>query len=307
MKIVFMGTPEFAVDALAELVASNHEVVAVLTQPDKPQGRKMVLTPPPTKVFAEAKGIPVYQPASVKTDESFELLKSFNADVFAVVAYGKILPQRVLDIPRYGCVNSHASILPRHRGASPIQYSIFCGDKTTGVTTQLMDSGIDTGDILLCEKTEILPTDNFESLHDKLKSISAKLLLKTINGLQNNEIIPVKQSDEGVSYAPIITKEMGLIDFSKTAQEIDCQIRAFSPWPSAYFFINGKRVKVIKAKLGKNSDFKAGTVVDLTDGIGVACGKNTSIIFTELQPEGKVKMQAKALLNGNPLSVGEML
>lgn len=299
-----MGTPDFAVSSLEKLYNSEHEIVGVFTQPDKPQGRKMILTPPPVKVFAIDKGLNVYQPSSVKTEEALNLLSDLAPDIIIVVAYGKILPKTILDLPKYGCVNAHASLLPRHRGASPIQWAIYSGDKVTGVTTMLMDEGMDTGDMLLSEKTEILPNDNFESLHDKLAVIGADLLLKTVNGLFSGTVKPTKQPEKNVSYAPIIKKEMGLIDFNKTATQIDCQIRAFSPWPSAFFTLNGMRVKVISAFVGEKTEYKSGTVISSKENLIVACADNTSLVITELQPEGKGKMTAKALLNGHPVAEG---
>lgn len=307
MKIVFMGTPDFAVESLKALYEAGHEIVGVFTQPDKPQGRKMILTPPPVKVYAESVGLKVYQPKSVKTEESYELLKSFDADLFAVVAYGKILPKAVLDLPKFCCVNVHASILPRHRGASPIQWSIYCGDKETGVTTQAMDEGIDTGDILLVEKTEINNDDNFETLHDRLALMGAKLLVDTVKGIEDKTIKPQKQPEEGACYAPIITKEMGQIDFNLNANEIDCRIRAFTPWPSAFFYIDGTRIKVLRAKIGQSTNQNPGTVVGNNTSIAVACKDGSVIEFVEIQPEGKGRMDAKAYLNGKPLSLGTKL
>ncbi len=307
MKIVFMGTPDFAVNALDALLKAGHEITGVFTQPDKPQGRKMVLTPPPVKAFAVENGLKVYQPTTVRTEEAYELLKSLEPDLIAVVAYGKIIPENILKLPKYGCVNVHASLLPRHRGASPIQTAILVGDNETGVATQQMDIGIDTGDILLSQKTEILPTDTFETLHDRLAVMGAELLVNTVDGLEKGTITPQKQPEEGVTHCSIITKEMGQIDFSKTASEVDCLIRAFTPWPSAYFFMNGKRVKVISASVGAKTQAEAGTVIDTKIGLAVACGGNTSLVFNELQPEGKGKMTAKALLNGYPLEIGTKL
>lgn len=307
MKIVFMGTPDFAVYGLEALLNAGHDVVGVFTQPDKPQGRKMVLTPPPVKVFAENNGIKVYQPTSVRTEEAFQLLKSLEPELIAVVAYGKIIPENILNLPKYGCVNVHASLLPRHRGASPIQTSILLGDKVTGVTTQLMDIGVDTGDILMMSECEILPTDNFETLHDKLATMGATLLVDTVDGLSNKTIVPKKQPEEGVTHASIITKEMGQLDFNNKAYELDCLIRAFTPWPSAFFFMNGKRVKVISATVGDKTSKEAGTVIDIKNGLTVACGEGTSLVFNELQPEGKGRMTAKALLNGYPVEVGTKL
>lgn len=299
-----MGTPDFSVCSLKALYNAGHEIVGVFTQPDKPQGRKMVLTPPPVKVFAESVGLNVYQPKSVKTEESLQLLKSLNPELIAVVAYGKILPKAVLDMPKYCCVNVHASLLPRHRGASPIQWAIYCGDKTTGVTTQHMDEGIDTGNIMLKAKTDILPTDNFETLHDRLAIMGADLLVDTIEQISNNTINEVPQSDEGACYAPIITKEMGKIDFNNKAEEIDCQIRAFTPWPSAYFYVDNTRLKVISAVVDGTTDKKSGTVVCNKDKLSVACGQGTVISFLKLQPEGKGIMDAKAYLNGKHLELG---
>ena len=307
MRIVFMGTPDFAVNGLEALLDAGHEVLGVFTQPDKPQGRKMVLTPPPVKVFAESKEITVYQPTSVRTDEVYDLLKSLDPELIAVVAYGKIMPESILNLPKYGCVNVHASLLPRHRGASPIQTSILLGDKVTGVTTQKMDIGVDTGDILMKSECEILPSDNFETLHDKLAFMGAKLLVDTVDGLQKGTITPQKQPDDGVTHCSIITKEMGQLDFSKPANELDCLIRAFTPWPSAFFFMNGKRVKVISASVGDKTNKESGTVIENKNGLTVACGDGTSLIFNELQPEGKGKMTAKALLNGYPIELGTKL
>lgn len=307
MKIVFMGTPDFAVSSLDALRNTGHEIVGVFTQPDKPQGRKMIMTPPPVKVYAEEHGLTVYQPTSVKTDEAYELLESLNPDLIAVVAYGKILPERILNLPKFGCVNGHASLLPRHRGASPIQWSIYCGDQKTGVTTMLMDAGMDTGDMLLTAETEITNTDTFETLHDRLAVIGADLLVKTVDGLEKGTITPTKQPEEGVCYAPIIKKEMGVVDFSKTAKETDCLIRAFTPWPSAHFIFNGKRVKILKATVGNGAKLEIGTIVDIKNGIEVACKENTSLIIEELQPEGKGKMTAKDFVNGYQIKVGMKL
>lgn len=307
MRIVFMGTPDFAVSSLKQLLDAGHEIVGVFTQPDKPQGRKMVLTPPPVKRFAIEKGLTVYQPTSVRTAEALELLKSLDPQLIAVVAYGKILPKEILELPEFGCVNGHASLLPRHRGASPIQWSIYCGDAKTGVTTMLMDEGMDTGDMLLKAEVEITDEDNFETLHDKLAVVGAKLLAETVKGLENGTVTPQKQPEEGVCYAPIIKKEMGQIDFSKTAREIDCLIRAFTPWPSAFMFVDGVRVKVLKATVSGECGGEVGTVVDTADGLTIACGGGTALTVLELQPEGKGAMTAKAYLNGKQLKVGSKL
>ncbi len=307
MRIVFMGTPDFSVESLKALYEAGYEIVGVFTQPDKPQGRKMILTPPPVKVYAESKALPVFQPKSVKTEESLELLKSLEPELIAVVAYGKILPKAVLDLPKYGCVNVHASLLPRHRGASPIQWAIYCGDKVTGVTTQHMDEGIDTGNILLKAETEITKDDNFESLHDRLADMGAKLLVDTVKGIENGSITETKQPDEGTNYAPIITKEMGSLDFNRRADELDCQIRAFTPWPSAFFYIDGLRIKVIKAVVSENTTEAAGTVICNKGKLTVACKDGTSLTFVTVQPEGKGAMDIKSYLNGKPIELGVKL
>ncbi len=307
MRIIFMGTPDFAVNSLNALHLAGHEIVGVFTQPDKPQGRKMALTKPPVKVFAEGLGLNVYQPKSVKTEETNLLLKSLNPDLIAVVAYGKILPENILKLPKYGCVNGHASLLPKYRGASPIQWSIYCGDKKTGVTTMLMDEGMDTGDMLLTAETPILPTDNFKTLHDRLAEIGAKLLVDTVTSLEKGTVTPKKQPEDGVTYAPIIKKEMGLVNFKDTAQKIDCKIRAFTPWPSAYFYLDGLRVKIIKAEIGDSTECSAGTVIENKSGLTVACGDGTSLKLLEVQPEGKGVMSSKALLNGHSVEIGTRL
>lgn len=307
MRVLFMGTPEFAVSALARLCEAGHEIVGVFTQPDKPQGRKMILTPPPVKQFAEENGLSVFQPQSVRNGDAVDIIKNLAPDVIAVVAYGKILPPEILSIPKLGCVNAHASLLPRHRGASPIQWAIYSGDKETGVTTMLMDEGMDTGDMLLTEKTIINHDDTFETLHDRLAKIGAELLNKTLCGLYEGIIKPVKQPDLGVSYAPIIKKEMGLVEFDSASSEIDCKIRAFTPWPSAYFMLDGQRVKIIKAHIGSDTAEAPGVVIEAKDNLTVACKNGTSLVITEVKPEGKGTMTAKSLLNGHPIEKGKCI
>ena len=304
MNIIFMGTPEFAVPTLKALVDSKHKVVGVFTQPDKAVGRKQILTPPPVKVCAEENGIPVYQPVSLKTPEAEELIKSLCPDVIVVVAYGKILPLNVLSIAKYGCINGHASILPRHRGASPIQWALVCGDKKTGVTTQLMGEGIDTGDILLTEETDILENETAGELHDRLSVVTASLMTKTLLGVEQGTITPIKQDDTLANYAPIINKEMGYLKFDKTAEEICNLIRGFNPWPAAYFMLDGKRVKVFAAKVWGNTNKAPATVIKSTDELVIACKDGTAISLTEIQAEGSKRMSAKDYLIGHKLSEG---
>ena len=304
MNIVFMGTPEFAVPTLKALISSSHNVVGVFTQPDKAVGRKQIITPPPVKVCAEEHNIPVFQPNTLKTNEAEELIKSLCPDVMVVVAYGKILPLNILNIAKLGCVNGHASILPRHRGASPIQWSLVCGDKVTGVTTQLMGEGIDTGDILLTEETLIGENENAGELHDRLSLITASLMLKTLEGLEKGSITPIRQDDSLSNYAPIINKEMGFLKFDKTASEIRNLIRGFNPWPASYFMLEGKRVKVFSATVGKNVSAEPSTVIKADDELIVACLDGTSLILDEIQVEGSKRMTAKDYLKGHQIKVG---
>ncbi len=306
MKIVFMGTPDYAAITLKALLKTEHEIAAVFAQPDKPVGRKHILTPPPVKVLAAEHNIPVFQPNSLKTGDSAEILKEIAPDVLVVVAYGKILPREILDIPKLGCVNGHASLLPKYRGSAPIQYAILCGETETGVTTQLMDEGIDTGDILETAKVSIGENETAEELFDRLAIISADLMMSTLEKLQKGEITPKKQEGEP-SYAHIIKKEMAVLDFSKPASEVHNAVRAYYSWPCAHFFLNGKRVKVIKTLLGGKTDAKCGTVIGNTDELVIACGENTSIRILELQLEGSKQMSAKQMLCGKPIDLGTVI
>ncbi len=303
MRIVFMGTPDYAAATLEKLIGSNHEIVGVFAQPDKKVGRKQLLTPPPVKVLAQKNNIPVFQPATLRDGEALEILKNLNPDIIVVVAYGKILPEEILGLPKYGCVNGHASLLPKYRGASPIQWCIVCGEEKTGVTTQLMANGIDTGDILLQTETDILKGETAEELFERLSVISADLMLETIDNIEN--ITPVKQNEADATYAPIINKEMAQLDFTKSAGELYNAIRGYYSWPCAYFFLKGKRVKVIKSALGGKTSQRAGTVVDNTDALEIACGDGNTIKLLTLQPEGKAQMTAKQMLNGTKTEKGE--
>jgi len=303
MRLVFMGTPDFAVPTLKALIKEGHEILAVFTQTDKPVGRKQILTPPPVKICAMENGIDIYQPTTLRSGEAFQILKDINPEAIVVVAYGKILPEDILSLPKYGCINGHASILPRHRGASPIQWSIFSGDKETGVTTQRMDSGIDTGDILEISKTEISDTETAETLHDRLSLMCAELMCSTIGKLEKGEIRPVKQDEKDATYCSIIKKEMALLDFTKNATELDRAIRAFYGWPVAFFMLEGKRMKVFSAKILKG-DGSMGTVIDNKDKLVISCGDNTALELIDVQLEGSKPMTAKALLCGKNIPIG---
>ena len=302
MNIIYMGTPDFAVPALEKLAKSNHTIQAVFTQPDKPRGRKMIMTPPDVKVCAEKLEIPVYQPTSMKTAESLEIIKKYNPDVIVVAAYGQILPKAVLDAPKYGCVNIHGSLLPKYRGASPIQQSVLNGDKVTGITTMLMDVGLDTGDILLTSETEIGENETSGELFDRLALLGGDLILETLTALENGTVIPKKQDESLASHTTKIDKSLCPIDFTKTAQEVHNQVRGLYPWPVAIAKISGKNVKVHSTKISDKSG-KAGTIISVRPLI-IACAEK-SIEIIELQPEGKKKMTAEAFTAGHKLEAGD--
>lgn len=303
MKVVFMGTPDYAVPTLEAIINEGYEVAAVFCQPDKPVGRKHILTPPAVKVCAEKYNIPVYQPNSVRTDEAYDLLCTINPDVIVVVAYGKILPERILDLPRLGCINGHGSILPKYRGAAPIQWAVINGEKVTGVTAMYMDKGIDTGDILDIRTTEIGEFETADSLFERLSVITADLLIDTLKKAESGTLSPVKQNEQEASYASIINKEMALIDFSEPADIIFNKVRGFNSWPVAYTFLDGKRFKVYECRIGSKTDLPVGSIIE-DNTLKVACGDNTSLIFTDIQLEGSKRMSADEFLKGKKLAKG---
>lgn len=304
MKIIYMGTPDFAVPALKSLASSEHEVCAVFTQPDKPRGRKMILTPPDVKVCAQSLDIPVYQPESMKNGDALEIIGRYNPDVIVVAAYGKILPKAVLDAPKFGCVNIHGSLLPKYRGAAPIQQSVLNGDKVTGITTMLMDVGLDTGDILLTEETEIGENETSGELFDRLAELGGKLILKTLSALEKGEITPKKQDESLATHTSKIDKSLCPIDFSKSAFEVHNKVRGLNPWPVATTKICGKNVKVYSTRLCPKSGTN-GEVIS-TKPLVVGCG-DKSVEILELQPEGKKRMTADAFLAGHKLEIGDII
>ncbi|MBQ9415024.1 MAG: methionyl-tRNA formyltransferase [Clostridia bacterium] len=305
MRIVYMGTPAFAVPPLERLIADGYEVVLVVTQPDKPVGRTQTLTPPPVKVCALAHEIPVFQPTSLKTDEALQTLSSAAPDLIAVAAYGKILPKSVLDLPRYGCINVHASLLPAYRGAAPIQWAVIHGEKEAGVTTMQMDEGLDTGDMLLTFKREIPDDMTAGELHDLLSADGAALLSKTLDALQNGSVIPQKQPDES-SYAPMLDKTYSPLDFQKPAKTLHDQVRGLNPWPVATCRLHGKTLKVYRTAVGEKTDVRPGTVCAL-DPLSVACGDGRTLRILDVQYEGKKRMAAADFLRGHPIKLGEVL
>ena len=300
-----MGTPDFAVPALEKLAQSpDYTVAAVFTQPDKPKGRKMVMTPPDVKVCAEKLGIPVFQPASMRSEEAYNSLKELNPDVIVVAAYGQILPKAVLDLPKFGCVNIHGSLLPKYRGAAPIQQSVLDGEKVTGVTTMLMDVGLDTGDILLKAETEIGENETAGELFDRLAVLGGELIIETLDKLKKGEITPQKQDESLATHTSKISKELCPIDFNKSAFEVHNKVRGLNPWPVAVTEISGKTVKVYSSRVSDMSG-AAGTILSLKPFV-VACG-DKSVELIEIQPQGKKRMTAQAFLAGHKLNIGDKL
>lgn len=334
MKIVFMGTPDFAVGALEALIGAGHEITAVVTQPDKPKGRSGQLQPSPVKECALKYGIPVFQPKRIKTPEAVLQLKEFEADVYVVAAFGQILSQEILDIPKYGCLNIHASLLPKYRGTSPIQHVIIAGEEKSGVTIMQMDAGVDTGDMLYKKEVEISDADTFETLHDKLMKLGGEAIVEALVLLEEGKIIPVKQSDEESCYASLIDKSMGKLDFSQSAVTLDRLIRGMNPWPSAYTFYKGKQLKIWRAvpigasdagnsgegisgaeasgagaslEAAESPAWESGVVRSVEkDFIDVVTGEGILRIY-ELQLEGKKRMSAHDFLLGVRIKQGEKL
>lgn len=299
MNIVFMGTPDFAGESLKALYNEKYNISAVFTKPDMPVGRKHIMTPPEVKVIANELNIPVFQPTTLKDGEALKILQQLNPDLIVVVAYGKILPKEILDLPKYGCINVHASLLPKYRGASPIQWAIVSGEKVTGVSTMYLNEGMDTGDILLTEQTEIGENETAETLWDRLAVLGASLLIKTVKGLEENTITPIKQDETQATYAPIIKKSDGLIDWSKSAFEINCKIRGLHNWPVAFTKLGGKMLKIFSADILEKSG-KAGEVLESENEFIVACGKN-ALKINELQLEGSKRMKTEDFLRGKKI------
>ena len=307
LRLIFMGTPRFAVPILEALLQSEDEVLAVVTQPDKPAGRGKKLTPPPVKQLAQRHGLLVFQPEKIKEPSFLEELKALHPDVIVVAAYGKILPKEVLEIPKFGCINVHASLLPKFRGAAPINWAIISGEKETGVTIMQMDEGMDTGDILLQEKIDIAPEETAGTLHDKLSLLGARLIVEALKLLKEGRLAPRKQPEEGVSYAPVLKKEDGFLDFSRSAEELSRLIRGLDPWPTAYTRFRGKLLKLFRPKvLDQVSSAPPGTIVDLKEGLIIATGKGL-LKIEEVQPEGKRRMKAEDFIRGWRPEVGEKL
>lgn len=310
MKILFMGTPDFAVFSLDALTEAGEDIIAVVTQTDKPQGRGYVLTPSAVKRRAQELSIPVYQPKTLRDEAFAELLSALDPEMIVVAAYGKILPENVINYPKYGCINVHGSYLPKYRGAAPMQRAIIDGEEYTGVTIMYMDVGLDTGDMLAREKIAIGPDDDFEVIHDRIGKTGAALLVKTINDIKDGRAVREKQDDSLSTYAAKISKEDRLIDFSFPAKKVHDLVRGLSPVPLAQTFTEkGRLLKIVKTAVSDNENGNAapGTVVSVDGGrICVACGEGCVDILT-LIPEGKSKMSAADFVRGRGISVGEFL
>ena len=310
MRILFMGTPDFALFSLRALVENGENVIGVVTQPDKPKGRGYTLTPPPVKVYATEQGLPVYQPTTLRGDEFASLLETLAPELIVVVAYGKILPANVLEYPVYGCINVHGSLLPEYRGAAPMQRAIIDGKRETGITTMFMADGIDTGDMLLKESVFIEENDNFETIHDKLGACGAEILLHTLEALRNGTLTRIPQDDSLATHAAKIEKNDCWIDFSNSADAVHNRIRGLSPIPLAFTYTpDGKMLKVAASAVLNRTDAiaPAGTVLSLAEGkIEVACGCG-SIALLSVLPEGKKRMSAADFINGRKINVSDVL
>ncbi len=324
MKVVFMGTPDFAVGALEAIIEAGHQVTAVVTQPDKPKGRGKEMQKTPVKVCAQKYGIPVFQPVKVKEPEAVETLRSYEADIFVVAAFGQILSEKILAMPKYGCVNIHASLLPKYRGAGPIQWAIINGEKITGVTIMQMDKGLDTGDMLFQSEVEIASDETADTLHDKLAEAGARLIVEALEKIEAGSVKPVKQNDEESCYAKMLQKSMGKIDWQMEAGKLDCLIRGLISWPGASTVYRGKNLKIwreevvleqelaaLEAQTGQSDggcagNGKPGTVVRVDkDAVYVQTGDGLLRIL-EVQPEGKKRMAVRDFLLGYPVKAGDV-
>ncbi|HIS69662.1 MAG TPA: methionyl-tRNA formyltransferase [Candidatus Gallacutalibacter stercoravium] len=305
MRIVFMGTPAFAVPCLQALVEAGHEVCGVFTQPDKPKGRGYHLIAPPVKEYAITKNIPVFQPQKMRDGEALAQLEQLQPEIIVVVAYGKLLPPDILQLPPKGCVNVHASLLPKYRGAAPIQWSVLNGEKITGVTTMMMDEGLDTGDMLESEQTEIGAEETAGELQERLAPLGAKLLVRTLEKIQAGTAVRTKQEDSLSCYAPMLQKSLSPIDWNKPADAVHNLVRGLNPWPGASTVLEGKQLKIHRATLAQGSG-APGEVLSL-DPFVVACGDQRALQLQEVQYEGKKRMPAQDFLRGHPVKLHSRL
>jgi len=307
VRIVFLGTPEFAVPTLERAFAAGHEIAAVVTQPDRPKGRGRQLAAPPVKETALRLGLAVHQPERIRTPEAIELLAGLKPDAMVVVGYGKIIPQAIIDIPRHGIVNVHASLLPKYRGAAPVQWAIANGESETGVTTMRIDAGLDTGDILKQRKTEIGLHETAVELAQRLAAIGAALLVETLAGLERGEIVPRPQNSAETTFAPVLKKEDGRIDWTRPAAEISNRIRGFTPWPGCFTHLRGKAIEISRARATAGATGEPGSVHPIRGRLVVTCGEGTALEILEVQMEGRKRMDAAAFQNGYHLMENELL
>ena len=305
MKLVFMGTPDFAVPSLRALVEAGHEIAGVFTQPDKPKNRGMKLQPTPVKEYALTADLPVYQPASLREGEALTVLKKLAPELIVVAAYGKILPEEILTLPPLSCINVHSSLLPKYRGAAPINWAILNGEDETGVTIMYMAKGLDTGDIIFQEKTPIDINEDAQSLHDRLADIGAKLLVRTLPELAAGTAGRTAQDDSLSCYASMLSREQSPMDWTRTARQLHDQVRGLAPWPSATAEIDGVRCKIWKTTLtGERTGKAPGSVIQADKkALKIACGDGQALRIDELQPDGKKRMAATAFLLGHPIQV----
>ena len=309
MRIVFMGTPEFAVPSLKALIEAGYEVVGVVTQPDRPVGRKKTLTPPPVKVVALEHNIPVLQFERIRRPEGREALEALQPDLFVTAAFGQILSQKVLDIPKYGTINVHASLLPEYRGSAPINWCIVSGEKKAGVTTMMTDIGIDTGDMLLRDEVEIGENETAEELTERLAVLGAGTLIRTLKALEDGTLVRTPQEEEKSSYQPMLTREMGEMDWNKSAQQLHDLVRGLYPWPGAYTGMEGGALKVWVSRVSElTTDAAPGTIIKSSakEGLFVACGQGV-LQIVEMQAPGSKRMNARDYLRGKPMQEGTVL
>ena len=307
MKVVFMGTPDFAVPCLEKLIEYGCDVVGVFTQPDKPVGRKRVITPPAVKVCAMNHGIEVYQPEKMRDGVALEIIKNLSPDLIVVVAYGKILPKEILESAPHGCINIHGSLLPKLRGAAPIQWSVINGDEYSGVTSMQMNEGLDTGDMLVTRSVKIDFNETSGELYDRLSFIGAEVLEETLKKLEEGTLEAVPQNDDESTYAPMLSKEISNIDWNDTALAVYNKIRGLNPWPVAVTYIDGVKYKIFQAEYKENVNGRAGEIVENKKQLIVSCGDGNGISLKVIQPDGKKQMDIASFLAGNKLEKGKII
>lgn len=308
MKVLFMGTPDIAATILKAIIDSKHEVVGVVTQEDKPKGRGKTLSMPPVKTLALSSGIEVFQPHIIKEAGAVNRLKDFDADIFVVAAYGKILSKEILDIPKYGCINVHASLLPKYRGAAPIQWAIIDGEKLTGVTIMQMDEGLDTGDMLFKSVVEIADDETADTLYDKLSRSGASLIVEALDRIEKGDIHPIKQDELNATYAKMLDKSLGRLNFNKSASEIERLIRGLNSWPGTYTYINGKMLKIWEAAVtDEDSDSEPGSVFSSANGRLLINTADKVLELKSVQIEGKKRMDVKSFMLGYKITKEDRL